>query len=198
MKLTLIFCVFLFAAGSHAVVKNVLDMYPEFKQLQDKVNVNSDKINSNTQKINSNTQKVNSNSLSLKANVYAQVEETGDVYITPSHRIIFHKPIENPKGAYSTATGAFTAPIQGIYLFSVTLCQFKGNVWTYFDIIKDGVRLSTSLVGDQSWSSCNSATAVTYMPVGSQVWVTTGKNIYGKAIHMTVRNTFTATLLQNQ
>ena len=121
---------------------------------------------------------------------------TGNVYITPSHKIIFNKPIENPKGAYSTATGAFTAPIQGTYLFSVTLCQFTGNIWIYFDIIKDGVRLATSLVGDENWSSCNSATAVTYMTVGSQVWVTAGKNNYGRAIYITVGNTFTATLLK--
>lgn len=66
MKLTVIFCVFLFAAGSHGAIKNKLDLYPEFKQLQDKVNSNSVKITQNTNTLNGHTTKINSNSLRLQ------------------------------------------------------------------------------------------------------------------------------------
>lgn len=40
---------------------------------------------------------------------------------------------------------------------------------------QDGVILNTGKVGDPQWADCNSITTVTYMKIGSKVWVEAGE-----------------------
>ena len=73
---------------------------------------------------------------------------TGDQELTPGHMIIFDELIHNSFGSYSAKSGVLTAPFDGSYLISVNLCQFTGNIWTFFDIVQDGDRLATGYLGD--------------------------------------------------
>lgn len=131
----------------------------------------------------------------FSAHVFAQVELTGNHIITPGHRVVFNKLIDSLGSAFSPATGVFRAPYEGTYLFSVQLCTLTGNVWTFFHIIKHGRRLTTGYLGDPSWGQCGSATAVTYMAAGSEVYVEAGKNNYGHTITVRAGHKFTGVLL---
>ena len=123
------------------------------------------------------------------------MELTGNHIITPGHRVVFNKLIDSLGSAFSPATGVFRAPYEGTYLFSVQLCTLTGNVWTFFHIIKHGRRLTTGYLGDPSWGQCGSATAVTYMAAGSEVYVEAGKNNYGHTITVRAGHKFTGVLL---
>ena len=67
-----------------------------------------------------------------------------DTIVDPGNRIVFDDVIANFNGAYSGESGAFTCPITGLYVFSVTTqTAFRSSVeateqWSTSRIMRDG------------------------------------------------------------
>ena len=101
--------------------------------------------------------------------IYAQVQLLGENTMTPGQKVKFTGTIANIGEAFKTSQGYFEAPYDGTYLFTVNLCM-RGNNWVVFRIVQDNYILSESHPGDNQWHACASATAATYMRVGSKVW----------------------------
>ena len=110
------------------------------------------------------------------------------------HTVKFTTTIANVGDAFDINSGHFAAPVDGTYLFTVSMCTFTA-VWAHFEIVQNGKHLTTGTVGDPHWGECGSATAVTYLTRGSHVWVETGRTIRGETITMAARHTFTGALL---
>ena len=127
------------------------------------------------------------------------MEYWGHVNVTDGQVVKFPTQIANDGNAFNTTTGIFEAPVNGTYLFIVSLGAKHGWVWTDFYIKQDDVRLAMGIIGDPEWSDCNSATAATYMGSGSQVWIEYGENIAGTGpVTIQTIHTFTGVLLNTK
>ena len=132
------------------------------------------------------------------ATVYAQIHSNGNDTIQKGEKAIFKSPIANVGSAYSNDTGIFEAPVDGTYYFSATLCLHQSDVYTYFLIVHDGVKLAKGLTGNPNWSDCDTVSAAAYMRKGSQVWVEygdTSTSIYGRNFAVAIDHSFTAVLI---
>ncbi|XP_052790088.1 complement C1q-like protein 4 [Mya arenaria] len=82
-------------------------------------------------------------------------------------------------GGYNSANGVFTAPHEGLYLFTSQVCIQPGH-YAYTGITKEGVVFQASLVGLNNDYTCSSMQAAINMRVGEKVWVhaTNSSKIY--------------------
>jgi hypothetical protein len=84
--------------------------------------------------------------------------------------IVFPVFIFKEGDAYNPGTGQFTAPISGVYMFSLAFCVYPKKTLT-FTIMIEGTRYSTSLFyGDDDYG-CSSADTVAIVTAGQKVWV---------------------------
>lgn len=104
--------------------------------------------------------------------VYAQIELRGEYTYSSHDRIKFTSTVANVGNAYNNVEGYFMAPYDGSYLFTVSLCTYPSN-WVKFHIFQDGNIIYEGSTGDNDWHTCSSKTVVTYMMIGSKVWVET-------------------------
>ena len=103
--------------------------------------------------------------------MYAQVGFTGYVIIRGGDRVIFNHVIANLGNAFDAESRVFTAPVDGLYFLSVSLCTGSPLTFTYFFLMHDGVHLVRGMVGNTFWGDCNSISATAHMHVGSEAWV---------------------------
>ncbi|XP_060568784.1 heavy metal-binding protein HIP-like [Ruditapes philippinarum] len=84
--------------------------------------------------------------------------------------IVFPVLIFKEGDAYNPNTGKFTAPISGVYMFSLAFCVYPKKTLTV-SIMVEGKRYSTSLFyGDDNYG-CSSADTVAIVTAGQKVWV---------------------------
>ncbi|XP_052806030.1 collagen alpha-2(VIII) chain-like [Mya arenaria] len=58
---------------------------------------------------------------------------------TTDQTVIFNEVLYNDGAGYNSATGTFTAPVKGTYLFTVNLCQANSKSIFYAIMIKEDV-----------------------------------------------------------
>lgn len=172
MKLTQIFCVFLLVAGSHAAINNVLALFPEFKQLQDMVNSMNAKINSNIEKINSN---------SLRQKVGFSSYLTADLGISNGQKIRFDSTLYNYGNFYSTYSGIFTCPYDGVYLFNYFIAS-RNNVELDVKLLVNGVLQNRAIAESKETyhDTQGGNAAILKLNKNDQVWI--GASEYGSII----------------
>ncbi|KAL4239559.1 Elastin microfibril interfacer [Mactra antiquata] len=92
--------------------------------------------------------------------------------LTPSsgQALIFDVIDYNEGNGYNAATGVFTAPESGWYLFVAHVCNNVGKYITYA-IVNDGTDVLRSLQGDKVYHSCTSVSVVTKVRSGGEVKV---------------------------
>ncbi|XP_060592690.1 complement C1q tumor necrosis factor-related protein 3-like [Ruditapes philippinarum] len=96
--------------------------------------------------------------------------------------IVFPVLIFKEGDAYNPNTGQFTAPISGVYMFSLAFCVYpEKNL--IISIMVERTRYSTSLFRGDAGYGCSSADTVAIVTAGQKVWVEvvgghTGTNIY--------------------
>jgi hypothetical protein len=117
---------------------------------------------------------------------------------TTDEILIFEKTFTNEGTGYDTSTGLFTAPVGGLYHFSVHACAYH-NRYAYLGLVLEGnVIAADSNFGDANYD-CDSFGAIIRVRSGAKVWVksiSSGSNrqLYQDSNRM---NTFSGVLVNN-
>lgn len=85
--------------------------------------------------------------------------------------LIFPNLLFNHRDVYDNSTGIFTAPLSGLYLFTVQICSTKQKYVT-FEIIVNGMKLAQGFANRSTLDyPCVSADAFAVMDVGQTAYV---------------------------
>ncbi|KAL4239562.1 Elastin microfibril interfacer [Mactra antiquata] len=90
--------------------------------------------------------------------------------LTPSsgQTLIFDVIDYNEGNGYNAATGVFTAPGSGWYLFMAHLCNISGKEVAYA-IVNDGIEILRSVHSNEKYTSCHSVSVATQVRSGGEV-----------------------------
>ena len=86
--------------------------------------------------------------------------------------LVFTRIYLNEGNVYDSSTGKYTAPVNGTYLFSTTLCFDTAN-WASIHFIVDGTPNGVFLAGNSQGRDdhCTSSTVTVFLQKGMQVWL---------------------------
>lgn len=86
--------------------------------------------------------------------------------------VVFNKVINNEGNAYDSQTGKFTAPQDGIYLFSYSM-HVNRDTQSFLQLVHNGVQVVGSVTESTAdyHDTQGGSTAVISLFVGDQVWV---------------------------
>ncbi|KAK3581029.1 hypothetical protein CHS0354_013925 [Potamilus streckersoni] len=105
---------------------------------------------------------------------YVTVSRPDLINLGEHHPIVFDDVVTNVGGAYHRSTGIFTAPIHGIYFFSVTAMVLPG-IYGALDLVKDGEIICDFVADSGNANHLVSVTRTLLLEVrqGSEIWVRT-------------------------
>ena len=92
--------------------------------------------------------------------------------------IIFQTVLQNEGNAYDSATGIFTAPVNGTYFFRVQLCADHRNSARFQLAVddKDDTFLAISHYNHDADSTSTSGSVAHFLSEGQRVWVQASYN----------------------
>ncbi|XP_060592691.1 heavy metal-binding protein HIP-like [Ruditapes philippinarum] len=93
-----------------------------------------------------------------------------DTAVVGSQTIVFPVFIFKEGDAYNPDTGKFTAPVSGVYMFSLAFCVYPKKE-ILISIMIEGTRYTTSLFNGYDNHGCPSADTVAIVTAGQKVWV---------------------------
>lgn len=94
-----------------------------------------------------------------------------DDSLDPNQIIVYPVVAQNDGNGYDRTTGIFTAPVAGLYLFTVQAMVYAGEFY-YHAIVKDSnTHLVYSAAYEDSGSPTTSSTTAAYLNIGGKVWV---------------------------
>ncbi|XP_060597394.1 complement C1q tumor necrosis factor-related protein 5-like [Ruditapes philippinarum] len=120
------------------------------------------------------------------------------VHDTTDEIVIFTKSVINEGTGYDTSTGIFTAPVGGLYQFSVHTCVFRGY-YAFIGLVLDGKVIAGGSNYDKDSYTCSTVGAIVRVRSGEKVWVksrssSSNNQLYQDAMKM---NTFSGVLVNN-
>lgn len=77
--------------------------------------------------------------------VFSAMLGSSHLTVSVGQTLVFPTVLSNEGGGYDPSTGTFTAPVNGTYIFSVTLCPVHGKALTY-NVIVDGAVNNTVML----------------------------------------------------
>ncbi|WAQ93490.1 EMIL2-like protein [Mya arenaria] len=89
---------------------------------------------------------------------------------TTDQTIIFNEVLYNDGGGYNSATGTFTAPVKGTYLFTINLCPARNKSIFYAIMVKEEV-VANGHTHVVSGFLCVSDDAIVQLDVNDVVYV---------------------------
>jgi hypothetical protein len=99
----------------------------------------------------------------------ARTKYSRTIYVV-AQTIVFPDVLLNEGGGYDKITGIFTAPLAGLYHFSVHICHATAKFMVVAIVHMDtDVAMTTGYENDNS--SCSSAMALVKMEIGDRVYV---------------------------
>ena len=104
-----------------------------------------------------------------KPNVGFQVIGLKNLSPVIGETLIFTKPLFNSLEAYSTVTGVFTAPVAGLYWFTVQICNTSHKGAQFKIFVNETAVTNTIRYGPSS--TCSSSSAAYELIVGDKVSV---------------------------
>ncbi|XP_053375903.1 uncharacterized protein LOC123534659 isoform X3 [Mercenaria mercenaria] len=111
--------------------------------------------------------------------------------------IVFDTIITNEGSGYDTSTGIFSAPVGGLYQFTVHVCSSSGK-YSVVGLSLAGKVVAAATNYDQAYNICSSVGAVVRVKSGEQIWVkcTTGHSSAHRLYEDRYRmNTFSGILI---
>lgn len=150
---------------SFFIMKLLSTMESDIKELRDKIKEQQSNYEEELKELKAKLE-------DQPTTVYAQIELRGYYTYTSHSRVKFTSTVANVGNAYNNVEGYFMAPYDGTYLFTVSFCVQLDN-WVKFHIFQDHNIIYEGSTGDQDWHTCSSKTVVTYMMIGSKVWIET-------------------------
>ncbi|XP_045185274.2 complement C1q and tumor necrosis factor-related protein 9A-like [Mercenaria mercenaria] len=84
--------------------------------------------------------------------------------------IVFDNTITNEGSGYSTSTGIFTAPVGGLYQFTVHVCAYYRQ-HSFIGLVVAGNVIAKDSNYDENYYTCSSLGAIVRVKSGEQVWV---------------------------
>jgi hypothetical protein len=88
-------------------------------------------------------------------------------------KVVFDTVLMNAGKDYDKTSGIFSVSQEGLYFFSVHLCNY-GNKAVEYKIVKDDEAIAVSKQYDlDNVFSCNSVSAIAMLKTGERVWVQT-------------------------
>ncbi|XP_053375907.1 complement C1q and tumor necrosis factor-related protein 9A-like isoform X3 [Mercenaria mercenaria] len=111
--------------------------------------------------------------------------------------ILFDKILTDEGSGYDTSTGIFTAPVGGLYQFTVHVCAQTGK-FSVVGLVLDGKAVAATVNYGTNTDTCSSVGAVVRVKSGEQIWVkcTTGHSSAYRLFQNSHRmNTFSGILL---
>lgn len=118
-----------------------------------------------------------------------------DLAPTTNQAYIFKEIPYNYGESYDNSTGIFTAPVDGKYFFTVSMCTSNGH-YTAYAIVAKNVDLARSTVYGTSGNPCNSLSAIVLLNVSDQVFVRATYSLNQANEDATYRwNTFSGALI---
>jgi hypothetical protein len=115
---------------------------------------------------------------------------------TSDEILIFERTFTNEGTGYDTSTGFFTAPVGGLYQFSVHTCAYYGK-YAYLSLVLEGnVIAANGNYGDESYG-CNNFGAIVRVRSGEQVWVKSTSSASNRQLYQDSHrmNTFSGVLV---
>ncbi|XP_060558845.1 coadhesin-like [Ruditapes philippinarum] len=125
-----------------------------------------------------------------------QSKDINDLNLHANTVLVFRTTTMNIGNGYDNTTGIFTAPVSGLYSFSIQLGLVGGgsNVVNY-SFVADGKEMKNGLFVDHDYTKTYSANTVTYLSKGGRFWIKT-KSLSGRLYQASnVWNTFSGFLL---
>ncbi|XP_053376526.1 heavy metal-binding protein HIP-like [Mercenaria mercenaria] len=120
-----------------------------------------------------------------------------DLVLDVTHEIIVFDTIITKEGSgYDTSTGIFTAPVGGLYQFTVHVCALT-ETYSVVGLSLAGKVVAAAINYDRDHYICSSVGAVVRMNSGEQIWVkcTSGSSTYRLYQDNYRMNTFSGILL---
>ncbi|XP_060598350.1 complement C1q tumor necrosis factor-related protein 5-like [Ruditapes philippinarum] len=117
---------------------------------------------------------------------------------TTDEILIFEKTFTNEGTGYDTSTGLFTAPVGGLYQFSVHTCAYYKK-YAFIGLVLEGnVIAADANYGDES-HGCNNFGSIVRVKSGEQVWVKSTSSSSNRQLHQDSfrMNTFNGELVNN-
>lgn len=96
--------------------------------------------------------------------------EPEDASIDTHQKVILRTAAVNLGGGYDRFLGIFTAPVTGLYLFTVHVCTYS-NVGFYYYIMLDGNAVAKSTKFNTAQYDCSSCSVITQVTSGQRVWI---------------------------
>ncbi|XP_060573147.1 complement C1q tumor necrosis factor-related protein 5-like [Ruditapes philippinarum] len=90
---------------------------------------------------------------------------------TTNEVLVFESIITNEGSGYDKTTGIFTAPIAGVFFFSVHVCTTKAK-FSPIGLVLNGTFIAKSVNRDDDNHTCGSVSAIVKMKPEGKVWVT--------------------------
>ncbi|XP_060561194.1 heavy metal-binding protein HIP-like [Ruditapes philippinarum] len=112
--------------------------------------------------------------------------------------IIFTKSLINEGIGYDTSTGIFTAPVGGLFQFSVHTCAYYAK-FAYIGLVLGGQVIAADSNYDKDYYTCSTVGAIIRVKSGEKVWVkstssSSNRRLFQDSYRM---NTFSGVLVNN-
>ena len=82
---------------------------------------------------------------------------------------MFAKTKINENSVYNTATGRFTAPTDGVYIFHTTLHVLNAKKYIHIAFVAGEKIIGHFMVGDDYWDTSSSGSAIARLEKGTEV-----------------------------
>ncbi|KAH3804704.1 hypothetical protein DPMN_132992 [Dreissena polymorpha] len=124
---------------------------------------------------------------------FQAVFESIQFVLQPNDNVVFEKVMANDGGGYDPKTGKFTAPVGGVYIFTVQYCPLYYHE-VGFEIVQGEIPLQRSAQESVDSTVCVNMQVVSKVEQGANVWVraTAKSTLHPENIHW---NTFAGLLI---
>lgn len=104
--------------------------------------------------------------------VVFNVKTAKDVSPQANQKILFNTILLNLGGAYDEATGIFTAPVNGTYMFAIQVATYLGK-WGRFHLVCDtgNIILSIAHYNADNHFSSTAGTVAHILTKGQRIWL---------------------------